>query len=484
MISFEKRIPSLFINGEWREAETGKTVSVNNPATMDVLTEVSYGDAGDTEAAVQAAEQAFPSWSGMTGRERATILYKAYQLLEEEADRIARILTMEQGKPYKEAIGEVHSASSFLLWYAEEASRLYGEWIPSSKKNKRLYVIPQAVGVIGAITPWNFPASMITRKLGPALAAGCTVVLKPASATPLTAIEIIKVLERAGVPKGVVNLVTGNTKAIGETLLQSNSVRLITFTGSTEVGKYLMRESAQHVKKLSLELGGHAPIIVFEDANLEQAAEMTLASKFRNSGQTCICANRLYVQRPVVEAFMEKLTAKASMLKLGNGMEDGTDLGPLIDEAAKKKVIDQLKDATSKGAKVACGGKEWEGALDGNFYPATILTDVTDDMHVMYEETFGPLLPVQVFDEESDVIQKANDSEYGLAAYFFTKNLDRSIRVSEKLEYGIIGVNDVIPATAEAPFGGVKQSGVGKEGGHQGIHEYVEWKYVSMGIEE
>jgi succinate-semialdehyde dehydrogenase/glutarate-semialdehyde dehydrogenase len=355
--------------------------------------------------------------------------------------------------------------------------------VGSSKKNKRLYVIPQSVGVVGAITPWNFPASMITRKIAPALAAGCTVVLKPASATPLTAIEIIKVLEKAGLPKGVVNLVTGNTKAIGETLLQSEDVRLITFTGSTEVGKYLMRESAEHVKKLSLELGGHAPIIVFEDADLEQAAEMTLASKFRNSGQTCICANRLYVQRPVWDEFMRILVKKVSELKLGDGMEEDSDMGPLIDGAAQQKVMEQLDDATLKGAQIACGGTKWEGELQGYFYPPTVLANVTDDMQVMREETFGPLLPVQVFDDEKTAIDRANDSVYGLAAYFFTKNLDRSIRVSEKLDYGIIGINDVFPATAEAPFGGVKQSGVGKEGGHQGIHEYVEMRYISMGIE-
>src|SRR5699024_841630 len=345
----------------------------------------------------------------------------------------------------------------------------YGEWIPSSIKTKRLLVIPQPVGVVGAITPWNFPSSMITRKIGPALAAGCTVILKPAPETPLSAIEIVKIMEKAGMPDGVVNLVTGDAEAIGNTMLESKDVRLMTFTGSTEVGKYLMRESADHVKKLSLELGGHAPIIVLDDASIDKAVSLALASKFRNNGQTCICANRIYVHESVKDAFNKKLTEKVAKLKVGEGTEEGTDLGPLINEQASQKVQKHLDDAVSKGAEIVCGGDKWNGGLDGYFYRPTVLSGVTDEMIVMNEETFGPLMPVQTFSDEDAVIKKANDTDYGLAAYIFTETTSRAIRVSEKLDYGIVGVNDVFPAVAEAPFGGIKQSGVGKEGGHHGM---------------
>ncbi|MCP8617291.1 NAD-dependent succinate-semialdehyde dehydrogenase [Salirhabdus salicampi] len=456
---------------------------VYNPATLEQIAEISYGGKSDAEEAIKAAKNTFPTWSSKTPRERSTILYKAYQLMTEQADDLAKTITKEQGKPLKEALGEVKSAASFLLWYAEEANRLYGETIPSSVKTKRLLVIPQPVGVVAAITPWNFPASMITRKLGPALAAGCTVILKPAPDTPLTAIKIVKILEEAGIPSGVVNLVNGDAKGIGKAVLSNEDVRLITFTGSTEVGKYLMEKSASHVKKLSLELGGHAPILVFDDADIDQAVDLTLASKFRNSGQTCICANRVYVQQSVYETFTEKLKDKVRDLRQGNGLEEQVDIGPLINEHQKDKVMTHLRDAQEKGADIYSPHNDNRNHLsNGLFFPPTVLTNVHKKMKVMHEETFGPIIPVQSFQSEDEGITNANDSNYGLAAYIFTKNVDRSVRVSEKLEYGIVGINDVFPALAEAPFGGIKQSGIGKEGGHHGIHEFVELKYISMGI--
>ncbi|HLR14242.1 MAG TPA: NAD-dependent succinate-semialdehyde dehydrogenase [Bacillota bacterium] len=478
----EKQTESIFINGTWLPLEESKTTDVVNPATLETITEVAYGGEKEANDAIQAATDAFPSWSQMTGRERSKVLYKSYELMIEDADRLATILTTEQGKPLAEAKGEVLGAAQSILWYAEEASRAYGEWIPSSTNSKRMLVVPSPVGVVGAITPWNFPTSMITRKVGPALAAGCTVVLKPATVTPLSAIEVVKIFERAGMPKGVVNLVTGNSKEIGDAMLSSNAVRMITFTGSTEVGKHLMREGANQLKKLSLELGGHAPIIVCEDADLDKAATMSLASKFRNSGQTCICANRLYVHASVADEFAEKIKEKVAELHVGSGLEDGTDLGPLINESAQEKVAAHVEDAVSKGATVVHGGKKWEGSLDGYFYEPTVLSNVTDDMIVMTEETFGPLIPMQTFTDEKEAIRKANDSEYGLAAYIFTENTSTALRVSERLDYGIVGVNDVFPSVAEAPFGGIKQSGNGKEGGHHGMEEFLEQKFISIGI--
>ncbi|SEQ23380.1 NAD-dependent succinate-semialdehyde dehydrogenase [Piscibacillus halophilus] len=482
MAEVETKVSSLFINGEWQDSDSGKTEAVVNPANLETIIEVAYGGKQETERAIEAAKAAFVEWSEMSPRKRSRILYKAHQLIYDHLDRLAEILTMEQGKPFKEARGEVKSAANFLLWYAEEANRIYGEWMPSSQTQKRILVVPQPVGVVGAITPWNFPSSMITRKIGPALAAGCTVVLKPAPETPLSAIELVKLFEQAGLPKGVLNLVTGDAEEIGQALLQNKDVRLITFTGSTEVGKYLMRESAQHVKKLSLELGGHAPVIVFEDADLDVAAKLTLASKYRNAGQTCICANRVYVHESVQEKFSQKLLEHIQSLKVGEGLDPNTDIGPLINEQAVSKVESHLNDAVKQGAEVVYGGAKWEGELNGYFFSPTIVKNVTKAMAVMNEETFGPLLPLQTFQDEAEVIAEANDTDYGLAAYIFSENLDRSLRVMEKLEYGIVGVNDVFPATAEAPFGGVKQSGVGKEGGHHGIHEFVEQKYVSIGM--
>ena len=478
----EKQTKSIYINGQWQDFNLENSKTIYNPATLEAITDVSFGGTEEAEQAISAASKSFLMWSEMTGRERSRILYKASEYMLENVDLLAEILTTEQGKPLKEAKGEIKGAANFLLWYAEEASRGYGEWIPSSTKSKRLLVIPQPIGVVGAITPWNFPTSMITRKIAPALAAGCTIVLKPSSETPLSAIEIVKIFERAGMPKGVVNLVTGDSKEIGDAMLTNQKVQMITFTGSTEIGKHLMRESAEHVKKLALELGGHAPIVVFEDADIEKSTTLALASKFRNNGQTCICANRLYVHESIAESFTERLKEKVSQLKIGNGLDEDTDLGPLIYEKAIVKVQSHIDDAVKKGAEITCGGSKWNGGLKGHFYEPTILTKVQDDMLIMNEETFGPILPIQTFTDEESVIKKANDTDYGLAAYIFTESMNRAIHVSEKLDYGIVGINEVFPATPEAPFGGIKQSGIGKEGGHYGMDEFLEKKFISIGM--
>jgi len=478
----EQETKSIYINGEWREVESNNSETIYNPATLEAITNVSSGGMQETRDAIDAAKKAFPAWSGMSGRKRSRVLYKAAELMRKDANRLGEILTMEQGKPLQEGIGEVKGAANFLLWYAEEASRAYGEWLPSSVSSKRMLVIPQPVGVVGAITPWNFPSSMITRKLGPALAAGCTAVLKPSPETPLSAIEIVKIFEEAGMPAGVVNMVTGDADAIGKEMLTNKDVRMITFTGSTSVGKYLMREGSAQMKKVSLELGGHAPIIVFDDADLDKAATLSLASKFRNNGQTCICANRLYVHESIADAFTKKLKEKVEQMRVGSGMDDGVDVGPLINEQASEKVQRHLDDAVKKGAHVLTGGHKWSGDLNGYFYEPTVLKNISDDMVIMNEETFGPILPIQTFTDDEVAVEKANDTDYGLAAYIFTESTKRTLRVSEKLEYGIVGVNDVFPSVPESPFGGIKQSGNGKEGGHHGMEEFMEKKFVSIGI--
>ncbi|MED1202354.1 NAD-dependent succinate-semialdehyde dehydrogenase [Heyndrickxia acidicola] len=477
---------TIFIDGVWREAAGGKTEAVLNPATLEHIMSFSYGDEKDARLAVQAAKDALPLWSAKTARERSGYLYRAYQLMMERQEDLAVILTTEQGKPLAESRGEIASAASYLLWYAEEANRIYGEMIPSSNKGKRLFTIPQPIGVVAAITPWNFPSSMIARKLGPALAAGCTVVLKPAEQTPLSAVGLVKIFEEAGLPKGVLNLVTGDPASIGKAWLEEQDVRLITFTGSTEVGKHLMRSSADNVKKLSLELGGHAPILVFEDADIDQAVSLSLMSKFRNAGQTCICANRIYVQESIYNHFVKKLVEKVKQLKMGNGLETGIEIGPLIDNHALEKVQSHVQDAINKGASITAGGNRpsLSKNLKGFYYTPTVLTGITDEMLVMKEETFGPVVPIQSFTSEEEAIEKANLTSYGLASYVFTENINRAWRVMEQLEYGIIGINDVFPAAAEAPFGGIKQSGQGKEGGREGMMEYVEMKYISMGLKE
>jgi succinate-semialdehyde dehydrogenase/glutarate-semialdehyde dehydrogenase len=473
----------IYRNGQWVEAISGKRKDVINPATGEAVGSIPVGGREDVAACIDAAAEAFKSWSKITAMERSIPLYKAYQKLVERADEIARILTMEQGKPFAEAKGEVLFAAEFLRWYSEEAKRVYGETIPASAPNKRIMVIRQPVGVVAAITPWNFPASMVTRKIAPALAAGCTIVLKPADSTPLTAVALFCVFEDAGFPPGVVNLLTGRGSEIGGEFVENSKVKKITFTGSTEVGKQLLRGAADQVKRVSMELGGHAPFIVFEDADLDQAVEACLISKFRNAGQTCICANRIYVQDSVMEPFTEKLAQRVQAMKIGNGMEQGVEIGPLIDEEALNKVHSQVQDALDKGAKLVSGGKRWnQEGISGAFYEPTILSRVDDSMIICYEETFGPVAPLISFSTEEEVLEKANNVEYGLAAYAFTNDLGRTFRVAEGLEYGIVGMNDPLPSVAQAPFGGWKESGMGREGGHYGMEPFLEVKYISMGM--
>ncbi|MGD7055195.1 NAD-dependent succinate-semialdehyde dehydrogenase [Sutcliffiella horikoshii] len=467
---------SMYINGEW--VNTEEVIEVTNPATGEVIGTVPSISEEQLENVVQHAEEAFQTWRNYTAYERADILNKWFLLLEENKKLIAETLTKEQGKPFREALGEVGYANSFVDWYKEEGKRIYGETIPSSSKDKRVLIQKQPVGVVAAITPWNFPAAMITRKVAPALAAGCTVIVKPAGQTPLTALLLAKYADEAGVPKGVLQVITGKSSVIGESLMKHKDVKKLTFTGSTEIGKKLMEQASHTVKKLSLELGGHAPFIIFEDADLEKAAKGLVQSKFRNAGQTCICANRIYVQESVAEEFTSLFVKEVSKLKVGNGMERGVDLGPLIDEDALEKVKEHLSDAKEKGASVAFGGE----VKDKTFMEPTVITGVTDEMLCMNEETFGPLAPITTFKEEEEAIKRANNSPYGLAAYVFTEKMSRIYRVTEGLDYGIIGVNDGAPSVAQAPFGGLKESGIGREGGHHGMEEYLEVKYVSIGI--
>ncbi|WP_404352027.1 NAD-dependent succinate-semialdehyde dehydrogenase [Sutcliffiella horikoshii] len=466
----------MYINGEW--VNTEEVIEVTNPATGEVIGTVPSISEDQLEKVVQYAEEAFQTWRNYTAYERADILNKWFLLLEENKKHIAETLTKEQGKPFREALGEVSYANSFVDWYKEEGKRIYGETIPSSSKDKRVLIQKQPVGVVAAITPWNFPAAMITRKVAPALAAGCTVIVKPAGQTPLTALLLAKYADEAGVPKGVLQVITGKSSVIGESLMKHKDVKKLTFTGSTEIGKKLMEQASHTVKKLSLELGGHAPFIIFEDADLEKAAKGLVQSKFRNAGQTCICANRIYVQESVAEEFTSLFVKEVSKLKVGNGMERGVDLGPLIDEDALEKVKEHLSDAKEKGASVAFGGE----VKDKTFMEPTVITGVTDEMLCMNEETFGPLAPITTFKEEEEAIKRANNSPYGLAAYVFTEKMSRIYRVTEGLDYGIIGVNDGAPSVAQAPFGGLKESGIGREGGHHGMEEYLEVKYVSIGI--
>ncbi|MGM9512623.1 NAD-dependent succinate-semialdehyde dehydrogenase [Roseateles sp. DB2] len=470
------------INGEWVGGEA--RFPVTDPATGALLAEVANLGPGEAESAIAAANAAWPAWRSKTAKERAAILMRWYQLMLRHADDLARIMTAEQGKPLAEARGEVVYGASFLEWFAEEGKRIYGETIPTTDNNKRYLVIKQAMGVCAAITPWNFPIAMITRKVAPALAAGCTVVIKPAEATPLSALAVAELAQRAGLPAGVLNVLTADAQRsieIGQVLCQSDVVRHLSFTGSTEVGRILMRQCAPTVKKLSLELGGNAPFIVFDDADLDAAVEGAMASKYRNAGQTCVCANRLYVQRGVYDAFVEKLAAKVIELKVGNGFEAGVNLGPLIDEDAVAKVESHVADALAKGARLLAGGYRAEGLGSGQFYAPTLLADVRADMLCAREETFGPVAPVFCFDTEAEVIEAANATEFGLASYFYSRDIGRIFRVGEALEYGMVGVNTGLISTAEVPFGGVKQSGLGREGAHQGIDDYVEVKYLCLG---
>lgn len=471
----------MYINGERVNSENNKVIEVINPANNQVIATIPNGGKVEAKKAVDAAYAAFKEWSKKTANERSQLLMNWFQLIDKNKEELGRIMTLEQGKPLKEAIGEINYANSFISWYAEEGKRIYGETIPASNANKRILVQKQPVGVIAAITPWNFPAAMITRKVAPALAAGCTAIIKPATQTPLTALKLIELADLAGIPKGVLNVVTGDSRAIGESWLEDDRVRKITFTGSTEVGKLLMKGAADTVKKISLELGGHAPFIVMDDANLDKAVHGLIGSKFRNAGQTCICTNRIYVHESIEDQFNEKLCKVVEQLKVGNGLDSRTEIGPLIDEKALNKIKQQIDDAISKGGVVKFGGNpvNIEG---GNYFEPTIITNVSDDMICMTEETFGPVAPVTTFKTEEEVIERANASQYGLAAYVFTENLGRAIRISEQLEYGIVGVNDGLPSVAQAPFGGFKESGLGREGGHYGIEEYLEVKYISIEI--
>ncbi|MDQ3025778.1 MAG: NADP-dependent succinate-semialdehyde dehydrogenase [Pseudomonadota bacterium] len=468
-----------FVNGAWVEADSRKRIEVDNPAGGALVGTVPEMGAAETRRAIEAADAALPAWRGLLAKERSAILRIWFDLIVANADDLAALLTAEQGKPLAEAKGEVLYGASFIEWFAEEGKRIYGDVIPSPAADKRIVVIKQAIGVVGAITPWNFPNAMITRKAGPALAAGCTMVLKPASQTPFSALALAELAHRAGIPKGVFNVVTGNARAIGAEMTSNAIVKKITFTGSTEVGRVLMRQSADQIKKLGLELGGNAPFIVFDDADLDAAAAGAIISKYRNNGQTCVCANRIYVQDSVYDAFAAKLAEKVRALKVGRGTDAGAVLGPLIDDAAVAKVEEHVADALAKGAKVAIGGKRH--ALGGRFYEPTILTGVTKEMKVATEETFGPVAPLFRFKDEADVIAQANDTEFGLASYFYARDLGRVWRVAEALEAGIVGVNTGLISTEVAPFGGVKQSGLGREGSKYGIDDFVQIKYVSMG---
>ncbi len=463
-----------YVDGRW----VGEpALPVIDPATGEEIAKVPMMSAEDTRAAIDAAARAQPEWAGMLAKDRAKILRRWYELQMEHADELALLMTMEQGKPLAEAKGEVTYAASFVEFYAEEAKRIYGETIPTFKKDARIVCIKQPVGVVAAITPWNFPAAMITRKVAPALAVGCTVVCKPASETPLTALALAELGERAGIPKGVLNMITGKASVIGGELTSNPTVRMLTFTGSTEIGRILIEQCARTVKKVGMELGGNAPFIVFDDADLDKAVQGAMASKYRNAGQTCVCANRIYVQDGVYDAFADKLAAEVAKLKVGRGTESGVTTGPLINKAAVEKVEEHIADATSKGAKVILGGK----ALGGNFFEPTVVTGVTTEMKVAREETFGPVAPLFRFKTEEEAIKLANDTEFGLAAYFYSRDVGRVWRVGEGLEYGIIGINEGIISSEVAPFGGVKESGLGREGSHHGVEEFLEIKYMLMG---
>jgi len=470
---------ACYVDGAWIQAKSGGAVQVDNPATGEIIGSVPKLGAVETREAIEAANRAFPAWSKKTGKERAAVLRKWFDLMMENQEDLARLMTLEQGKPLTESRGEVAYAASFLEWFGEEAKRVYGDTIPGHQADKRIVVIKQPIGVVACITPWNFPLAMITRKAGPAIAAGCTVVLKPAAQTPFSALALAELAERAGVPKGVFNIVTGAAREIGGELTSNSIVKKLSFTGSTEIGKLLMAQCAGTIKKLSLELGGNAPFIVFDDADLDAAVEGAVASKYRNTGQTCVCTNRLLVQEPVYDAFAEKLAAAVKKLKPAFGLEADATQGPLIDNAAVEKVESHIRDAQEKGAKVLLGGHRH--ALGGRFFEPTILTDVTPAMAVAREETLGPVAPLFRFKFEADAVALANDTEFGLAAYFYGRDIARVWRVAEALEYGIVGINTGIISTEVAPFGGVKESGLGREGSKYGIDEYVEIKYLCFG---
>ena len=468
-----------YIDGQWLDARAGGSKPVTNPATGAVLGTVPFMGADETRAAIEAAAAAFPAWAARTAKDRATLLRRWHDLMLANADDLATLMTAEQGKPLAEARGEITYAASFIEWFAEEAKRVYGDVIPGHQPDKRIFVLRQPVGVVAAITPWNFPAAMITRKAGPALAAGCTFVCKPAMQTPYSALAMAELAHRAGIPPGVFSVVTGSATAIGGEMTSNPIVRKVTFTGSTEIGKQLMVQCAGTLKKLSLELGGNAPFIVFDDADLDLAVQGAIASKYRNTGQTCVCANRLLVQEGVYDAFVAKLVEAVRKLRIGDGLQGATEQGPLIDAKAVAKVEEHIADALAKGGKIVLGGKRH--ALGGTFFEPTIITGVKPSMMVAREETFGPVAPIFAFKDEKEAVRMANDTEFGLASYFYTRDLARSLRVAEALEYGIVGLNTGIISTEVAPFGGVKESGFGREGSKYGILDYTELKYLCIG---
>jgi len=473
----------MYIDGEWLNSKTA--FPVFNPATGEVIDHAPDGDAAHASAAIEAAYRALPSWMALTAYQRSDLLYRANRLMLEQQRELAELMTQEQGKPLKASMNEVKYAADFLLWFAEEAKRIYGESIPSARSDQRFLVQKQAVGVVAAVTPWNYPISMLTRKLGPALAAGCTVVLKPAESTPLCAIAVFKILEKAGFPPGVVNLVTASDpKPIGEVFCTHPAVRKLTFTGSTAVGKHLAQACAPQLKRVSMELGGHAPFIVYDDADPVHAAKGVSLVKFLNTGQACISPNRIFVHRRIMEPFLSTLEARVGTLRAGDGMNPDNSIGPLINEAAIEKVDRQVQDALEKGATLLTGGTRLtKSGLDkGCFYGATLLSNVNADMRIYREETFGPVAAVVPFDDEDDVIAMANDTDYGLAAYIYTQNLARALRTFEQLQFGIIGINDINPTSAAAPFGGMKESGLGREGAREGIEEYLETKLGGLSI--
>ncbi len=470
-----------YIAGEWVDAKDGATFEVSNPARGDVIANLPDMQVEDATHAIAAAAKAQKEWASWTGKERSAVIRRMFELMVENADDLGAILTAEMGKPFTEARGEILYAASFLEWFGEEAKRIYGETIPGHQRDKRITVLKQPVGVVASITPWNFPSAMITRKLGPALASGCAFVARPAKQTPLSALAIAAIADRAGLPKGVLSVLTSaRARPIGAEFCTNPHVRKLTFTGSTEVGRVLMKQCSDKIMKLSLELGGNAPFIVFDDADLDAAVEGAMISKYRNNGQTCVCANRIYVQEGIYDAFAEKLAIAVRKMKVGDGLEDGVMAGPLIDMAGVEKVEEHIADATSKGAKILAGGKRH--ALGGTFFEPTILTGVNSDMIVTEDETFGPVAPLFSFKTEEEVVAAANDTIYGLASYFYSNDLNRVTRVQEALEYGMVGVNTGLISTEVAPFGGVKQSGLGREGSHHGMDDYMEMKYICTSI--
>ena len=466
------------IGGKWTGSITGNLIEVDNPASREIIGKIPKCSTEETKNAIEEASNSFPAWKSKTAKERSIILQKWARLIEKNVDDLAKIMTIEQGKPLAEAKGEILLGVAYIDFYAEEGKRVYGDIISDPLPDRRIVIIKQPVGVVGAITPWNFPSTMITRKCAPGLAVGCTVVIKPASQTPFSALALGVLAQEAGFPNGVINIITGSSKEIGKELTENPKVRKISFTGSTEVGKILLKQSASTIKKVSMELGGHAPFIVFDDANIDEAVIGAIQSKFRNSGQTCICANRIFVHKNIYDEFLKKFTKEVTKIKVGNGLDEGVMSGPLIDQLSLNKDLEHIKDAVNKGAKIAVGGNMH--SLGGNFFQPTVLSDVTTKAKITYEETFGPVAPLYKFSTDEEVIKLANDTPYGLASYFYSRDIGRIWRTAEALEYGQVGVNTGLTTKAEIPFGGVKESGLGREGSKYGLDDYLEIKYISM----